>query len=151
MNTFTPKQESFLADLYESVLTLGDLMQFHSVTPVEFVEWQFDREFRRRVSLITKAIRRKTTLDIHIGAQHAAQVLYRGIGVEPNLTPSRHRACVDLIKLSRERKPVRKSEKPRRDPPAKHTRLDAPEKKAASFHDHINPTDAQSLMKEIVN
>ena len=109
---FKSKQTQFLSTCAVSGKTLTEVLEDIKLEPTTLARWLVQRSFRQRVNRLRQSLAMSRELTLAVGAVRAAQVL---AGATQTPTNCNQRACIELIRLSRDVKSRRRAE----DRPAK--------------------------------
>jgi len=134
------KQTRFLSACAVSGKTLGEVLEELQVSPATLARWLTQRSFRQRVNRLRKSLALSRELQLAVGAARAAQVLAGGLRTPADCN---HRACVELIRLSRDTKARRRAEERPAKPsinPAGHS---------LPVHPDLNRNEAQKLIDDL--
>ena len=133
-------QTRFLGLCATSGNSLTQVLTELRIEPATLARWLVQRGFRVRVSRLRKSLALSRELALAIGAVRAAQVL---AGSVEDPSKCNHRACIELIRLSRDVKARRRAE-------------DRPQKRALKksadelpIHPDLNQDEAKSLLDEL--
>lgn len=108
------RQRQFLTKLLVAEDSVEQILQRLRVRPATLLRWLDDDAFRSAVTDIRRQLARRRELEVALGAASAAALLRRATD-DGNVLKNtqQRRACVELIKLSREK---RRSSKPGTEP-----------------------------------
>ncbi|MEM6314231.1 MAG: hypothetical protein AAF743_09095 [Planctomycetota bacterium] len=99
------RQRQFLHKLLVAEDSVADILQRLRVRPGTLLGWLDDQAFRTAVSDIRRQLGRRRELEVALGAASAAALLRRATDDGELLANTQQRrACVELIKLARERR-----------------------------------------------
>ncbi|MEM8875873.1 MAG: hypothetical protein AAGD32_16620 [Planctomycetota bacterium] len=105
MKSLNIRQRQFLHKLLLAEDSVQQILQRLRVRPGTLLRWLDDEAFRAAVRDIRRQLARRRELEVALGAASAAALLRRAADDATALTDTnQRRACVELIKLARERK-----------------------------------------------
>lgn len=134
------KQSQFLSTCATSGKTLGEVLEEIKLEPTTLARWLVQRSFRQRVSRLRRSLALSRELTLAVGAVRAAQVL---AGATQIPTSCNQRACIELIRLSRDVKARRRAE----DRPPKRTIK--PTMNQVPVHPDLDRDEAQKLIDDL--